>query len=112
MDSILTSVKFMLGITEDYEYFDSIIIIHINSVFNILTQLGAGPETGFQIEDKYALWSDFTSDEVLLNTVKTYMYLKVRLLFDPPTSSVMLDSTRNLVSELEWRINITAEQDI
>ena len=84
-ESILTSVKKMLGPEEDYEHFDPDLIIHINSVLATLNQLGVGPDEGFSIEDKNAKWSDFITDERLLNLVPTYVYLKVRLLFDPPT---------------------------
>lgn len=110
MDSILTSIKKMLGISEDYEHFDQDIIMHINSVFMILTQMGVGPADGFRIEDDSATWSDFISDLKVLESVKSYMYLKVRLLFDPPTSSSVLDSTNRLISELEWRLNIAGEE--
>ena len=84
MDSILTSIKKLLGITEDYENFDADIIMHINSVFMTLRQIGVGPEEGFFIEDKSATWTDFMGDETKIESVKTYMYMKVRLLFDPP----------------------------
>ena len=110
MDSILTSIKKLLGITEDYEHFDQDIIMHINSVFMILTQMGVGPADGFRIEDDSAIWSDFTSDLKVLESVKSYIYLKVRLLFDPPTSSSVLDSTNRLINELEWRLNVAGEE--
>lgn len=110
MDSILTSIKKLLGITEDYEHFDQDIIMHINSVFMILTQMGVGPADGFHIEDDSAIWSDFTSDLKVLESVKSYIYLKVRLLFDPPTSSSVLDSTNRMISELEWRLNVAGEE--
>lgn len=110
MDSILTSIKKLLGITEDYEHFDQDIIMHINSVFMILTQMGVGPADGFHIEDDSATWSDFTSDLKVLESVKSYIYLKVRLLFDPPTSSSVLDSMNRMISELEWRLNVAGEE--
>jgi len=109
MDSILTSIKKLLGIAEDYEHFDPDIIVHINSVFTILYQMGVGPENGFEISDKYATWSDFTSNETLLNSVKSYVYLKVRLLFDPPTVSAVSEATKNMISELEWRLNVEVD---
>ena len=84
MESILTSIKKMLGITEEYEHFDSDLIIHINSVFMILTQLGVGPPSGFSVQDKSATWKEFISDETKLQLVKSYMQMKVKLLFDPP----------------------------
>lgn len=110
MTSILTSVKKMLGIAEEYAHFDSDIIMHINSVFAILTQLGVGPKEGFFIEDDTTSWSDFIQSNSLLNPVKSYMYLKVKLLFDPPLSSSVIESINRLISELEWRINVTADQ--
>ena len=105
MDSILTSVKKMLGITEEYEHFDADIIMHINSVFMILTQLGVGPKEGFVIEDSGSTWSDFVPDTIKLEAIKTYTYLKVKLLFDPPTSSSAMDATNRMINELEWRLN-------
>ena len=111
MESILTSVKKMLGIPEDYEHFDADIIMHINSVFMILTQLGVGPAEGFTIMDEDAIWSDFIQDKKAIESVKSYMYLKVRLLFDPPLSSAVIDSMNRLISELEWRLNVAVDPD-
>lgn len=111
MESILTSVKKMLGIPEDYEHFDADIVMHINSVFMILTQLGVGPAEGFTIMDEDAIWSDFIQDKKTIESVKSYMYLKVRLLFDPPLSSAVLDSMNRLISELEWRLNVAVDPD-
>ena len=108
-DSILTSIKKLLGITEEYEHFDQDIIIHINSVFMILNQLGVGPSNGFSITDKTAVWSDFLSDETGIESVKSYIYLKVRLLFDPPTSSAVMESMNRMICELEFRLNVSAE---
>lgn len=108
-DSILTSIKKLLGIAEELESFDPDILIHINTVFGILNQLGVGPSDGFAISDKTATWSDYISDAKNLETVKSYVYLKVRLLFDPPTSSSVLESMNRLTSELEWRINVTVD---
>lgn len=109
MDSILISIKKMLGIEYDYTQFDIDIIMHINSVFTILNQLGVGPEEGFAIEDETAVWTDFMDNCPKLNSVKSYMYLKVKLLFDPPLSSGVTDSIKNLVNEFEWRLNVAAE---
>ena len=109
MNSILTSIKKMLGIEESYTHFDSDLIMHINSVFVILKQLGIGPENGFAIEDRSATWDDYLGSNKNLEFVKTYIYLKVRLLFDPPTSSAMIEAVNKNISELEWRINIEAE---
>lgn len=110
MESILTSIKKMLGITEDYTHFDDDIIIHINSVFMILTQMGVGPAEGFYIEDKSALWEDFMTDDANLQSVKSYMYLKVKLLFDPSASSAVTESMNRLISELEWRLYVAADK--
>ena len=107
--SILTSIKKMLGVAEDYTEFDEDIITHINSVFLNLTQLGVGPEEGFMIEDDTAVWEDFIDDSIQLQAVKTYMYLKVKLLFDPPLSSSVTESFARMIAELEWRLNVAVD---
>lgn len=109
MDSILTSIKKLLGITEEYEHFDPDIIMHINSAFSVLTQLGVGPKQGFRIEDESTEWSEFLNDNLRLEFVKTYVHLKVKLVFDPPLSSAVLESINRQISELEWRINISVD---
>lgn len=111
MDSILTSIKKLLGISEEYTQFDDDIIMHINSVFLNLTQLGVGPEEGFSIEDDTAEWEDFVDIEsnMPLQAVKSYVYLKVKLLFDPPLSSSVIESTNRMIAELEWRLNAAVE---
>ena len=109
MESILTSIKKLLGIAEEYDQFDPDIIMHINSVFMILTQLGVGPAEGFSIEDDTAVWTDFIQDVKKLESVKTYIYLKVKLAFDPPLSSAVIESMNRLTNELEWRLNVAAE---
>lgn len=113
MESILTSIKKLLGLSEEYEQFDPDIIMHINTVFMNLTQLGIGPEKGFYIEDADATWDEFVNTDkyVQFNAVKTYVYLKVKLLFDPPLSSAVLQSINNMISELEWRLNTAAESN-
>lgn len=108
-DSILNSIKKLLGITEDYTHFDADIIMHINSVFMILSQLGVGASNGFSISDASAVWSDFLPDEGNLELVKSYMYLKVRLLFDPPQSSAVMDAMNRSIGEFEFRLNVEAE---
>lgn len=106
MDSILTSIKKLLGITEEYEHFDTDIIIHINTVFSTLTQLGVGPKKGFSITDKSSVWNDFIpKSSNTLECIKTYVYLKVKLVFDPPLNSAVIESINRQISELEWRIN-------
>lgn len=107
--SILTSIKKLLGIAEDYSEFDDDIIMHINTVFLNLTQLGVGPEEGFSIEDDTADWEDFISDNAQLQAVKSYMYLKVKLLFDPPLSSSVIESMNRMIAELEWRLNVAVD---
>lgn len=108
MESILTSIKKLLGITEEYEHFDADIIMHINSVFMILTQLGVGPSEGFSIKDKSTTWNEFVSDNQL-ESVKSYMHMKVKLMFDPPLSSAVMECMNRMISEFEWRLNIAAE---
>lgn len=110
MESILTSIKKLLGIEKDYVQFDTDIIIHINTVFMILTQIGIGPEEGFSITDEFDIWNDFIpEDDKRFEAVKTYVYLKVRLLFDPPTGSVVMGAINEQIKELECRLNWLAE---
>ena len=109
MESILTSIKKLLGIEEEYTQFDNDIIMHINSVFLNLTQLGVGPAEGFLIEDDTANWEDFIGDSNQLQAVKSYMYLKVKLLFDPPLSSSVIESMNRMIAELEWRLNVAVD---
>ena len=109
MDNILSSIKKLLGIPTEETAFDSDIIMHINSVFMILNQLGIGPTDGFTISDDYALWSDFIPDGQNLELIKSYMYMKVRLMFDPPSSSAVLSAMEKSISEFEWRLNVQSE---
>lgn len=108
-DSILTSTKKVLGIEEAYEVFDVDILMHINSVFSTLDQLGIGPDAGFVVTDKNATWSSFLENDSRLNSVKTYVFLRVRLLFDPPGTSYLIESLRRQAEELEWRLNVYRE---
>lgn len=107
--SILTSIKKLLGIAEDYSEFDEDIIMHINTVFLNLTQLGVGPTEGFSIEDDTTEWDEFINDNAQLQAVKSYMYLKVKLLFDPPLSSSVIESMNRMIAELEWRLNVAVD---
>ena len=107
--SILTSIKKLLGISEEDASFDQDIIMHINTVFAILAQLGVGPANGFSIEDDGAIWSDYLGNVTNLELVKSYIYMKVRSMFDPPTSSILADAMNKNISELEWRINTTVD---
>lgn len=107
-NSILSTIKKLLGINADYTHFDQDIRIHINTVFGTLTQIGIGPKEGFYIEDASTVWSDYTQSKNL-EMMKTYIYLKVRLMFDPPASSVLLESINNTIKELEFRLLLEGE---
>lgn len=111
MESILTSIKKMLGIDEEYTHFDADIIMHINSVLMILTQLGVGPAEGFVIEDDTSTWVDFIpeANAAQLHAVKSYIYMKVKLIFDPPLSSAVIDSMNRQIAEFEWRLNVAVD---
>ena len=110
MESILTSIKKLLGIEEEYDHFDADIIMHINSVFTILNQLGVGPSEGFRIEDETTTWDEFIPrNSNLYESVKSYIFLKVKLLFDPPLSGTVMECYNRQISELEWRLNVTAD---
>lgn len=111
MDSILTSVKKLLGVAEECTDFDTDVIMHINSVLMILNQMGVGPEKAFAISDATATWSEFVGERADLEAVKSYVGLKVRLLFDPPQSSATMEATKNLISELEWRLYVTCDKE-
>ena len=104
--SILTQIKKMLGIEEGYEIYDVDLTIHINSVFSILFQLGAGPLETYQIADKDNLWSEYTEDKDFLAMVKSYMYLKVRMLFDKGTTSFAIAADEKLIEEMEFRLSL------
>lgn len=111
-DSILTSVKKVLGIPSYYDYFDRDILLHLNTVMSILNQLGVGPEEGFIVEDDSTTWSDLFDGDIDTNKmmyVKSYVCLRVRLLFDPPTSSGAIDAMERQMRELEWRITVTRD---
>lgn len=109
-DSILLSIKKLLGIDAEYMHFDSDLIMHINSVFSILTQLGVGPSDGFSIVSEEEKWTSFVDhDAELFSLVKSYMHLKVKLLFDPPLSSAAIDSINRQISEFEWRLFVMAD---
>ena len=103
--SILTSIKKLLGIAEEYQVYDADLIMHINSVFSILTQLGVGPADGFSIEDDDALWTDFIPEKSKIEFIKSYMHLKVKLLF----ASAVIECMNQQIKELEWRILVAAD---
>ena len=109
-ESILTSIKKLLGIDESYKHFDPDLIMHINSVFSILTQIGVGPANGSSITGKSEKWGDFiTKEPNNFSLVKSYMHLKVKLLFDPPLGSAVIESINRQIGEFEWRLNVAAE---
>ena len=109
IESILLSTKKLLGLPEDYDPFDTDVIIAINSAFSTLQQLKVGPESGFEISNKDALWNEFTNGEKGLNPVKTYIYLRAKLLFDPPETSYAREALKKQADEIEWRLNVYAE---
>lgn len=109
MESILTSIKKNLGIEAEYEHFDPDIITHINSALMDLTQLGVGPSKGFIIEDDTSTWTDFLGDATNFEAVKSYVYLRVKLLFDPPSSSAHIEAIKRDIDKWEWRLNVAAE---
>lgn len=109
MDSILNSIKKMIGIDEENTHFDIDVMTHINSVFTDLKQIGVGPAEGFRITGTFETWSEFTSDNIDIESVRSYMYLRVRLLFDPPTSSFLVEAMTKQADKLEWRLNVAAE---
>lgn len=109
MNSILDSIKKRLGLPADYGHFDDDIIMDINSVLSILTQIGVGPEAGYSITNSNDEWTDFMSDLTKLEFVKTYVYLKVKLMFDPPQNSTVTESINRQISELEFRLLVQSE---
>lgn len=110
MESILTSIKKLLGIPEEYEHFDADIIMHINSVFMTLTQLGVGPTEGYMIIDEDNTWDEFIQDKRTIESVRSYMYLKVKLLFDSSSlSSSVIAAMERQIAEFEWRLNVAVD---
>lgn len=112
MESILTSIKKLLGLDADYDHFNQDITIHINTAFMSLNQLGVGPPEGFFIESKAQQWQDFLGPKPNYEGVKTYVYLKVRLVFDPPGNSFLIESINSQIKELEWRLRDEAEREL
>lgn len=109
--SILKGTKKILGLGEDYTAFDHDVITHINSAFSTLNQLGIGPSEGFMIEDATATWFIFLGPDPRLNSVRTYVYLKVRMLFDPPNTSYLVNAFNEQINEIEWRLNVKREDE-
>jgi hypothetical protein len=112
MESILTSIKKMLGIDEEYDHFDPDILFHINSVLMTLNQLGIGPKEGFFVSTDEQTWYDYLGDSTNLEAVKSYIYLKVKMIFDPPASSTILEAMKQQASEFEWRLNLQVETEV
>lgn len=108
-DSILLSIKKMVGLTDIYDVFDEDIITHINTAFFTLNQLGVSDEAPFRISGDSEVWSDYISDENNFDAVKTYIYMKVKLVFDPPASSTVLQAYKDSINEYEYRLNVEAE---
>lgn len=108
-ESILDSVKKIVNINKEDTSFDTDIILHINSVFSTLHQLGIGPSEGFEIEDADAVWDDFLLGDPRWNSIKTYVCLRVRMLFDPPMTSYHASSIQDQIKELEWRLSTQRE---
>lgn len=108
-DSILENIKQLLGGLDGCDQFDTDIIIHINTALSILTQLGVGPKTGFAIRDKTAVWADFIPEDMGVEMIKTYVFMKVKLVFDPPLNATVLNSMKESVKEYEWRINVAVD---
>lgn len=107
--SILRSVKKVCGLLPEDNSFDEDIILHINSILSVLTQLGIGPEEGYMIEDDSSMWGNFLGNDKRFNAVKTYVHLRVRILFDPPNTSFVIDAMEKQISELEWRMSVQRE---
>lgn len=109
--SILNTIKKLLNIDSSENSFDTDIIIQINSSFTILRQLGVGPKDGFRISDNTETWDEFIDDNEMLDAVKTFVYLKVKLAFDPPLNASLLESFERQIKELEWRLNVSVESE-
>ena len=109
-DSILNTIKQMLGLDSDYDAFDTDVIIHINSALSTLSQVGVGPSIGFKITGPDEMWSEFIGYGINdLESVKTYVYCKVKMLFDPPASSFVMKAMEENCKEIEWRLNVASD---
>lgn len=111
-DSILLDIKKLLGIHELDDNFDTDLIIHINTAFMILTQLGVGPKQGFKLDNKFQLWEEFDTNETLIEGIKSYIGLKVKSMFDPPSNSFTLEALNNQAKELEWRMFVMTDPPV
>lgn len=104
-DSILTSIKKQLGLDESYTHFDPDITVHINSAISVLTDIGVGPSNGFVIKDETQTWDDFIPSDTRNESIQTYIYLKVKLIFDPPMSTAVIETYKETIKETEWRLS-------
>lgn len=111
-NSILEYIKNASGVNDDDNVFDTEILLHTNTAFMTLRQLGVGPDTPFVVEDSSQSWNDFTDDETILPMIKSYVALKVRYLFDPPTSSALSTAMKDTMAEYEWRLNVESDNTI
>lgn len=111
-DSILISTKKILGLPEEYTPFDLDVITHINATFSTLSQIGIIPNDGFMIEDETAMWSELNLVTNWSTQIRTYMFLKVRMLFDPPTTSYLIEAMEKQIKEIEWRLNVFREMEV
>lgn len=109
-ESILDTTKKILSVDAEYDVFDLDIMTHINTYFSVLHQVGVGPKDGFAITGPLEVWGQFTNNYAVLNDVKSYIWAKVRLAFDPPTTGYTTTLIENLCKELEWRLQVTAEK--
>ena len=112
-ESILSTIKKLLGVTDDYDYFDQDLLIHINSALMSLSQIGVRPSQDFYTLDKDTTWSEYLGydyqENIDFGSIKSYIYLKVKLLFDPPQNSFTIEAINKMITEMEWRINIVSE---
>lgn len=108
-DSILVTIRKLVCGDPYANHFDTDLLVHINACFSVLNQLGVGPEKGFVVTDETQNWGDYTADSAVLNLVKTYIALKVRLIFDPPLTSSVLDAMNKEINQLEWRLNVAVD---
>lgn len=109
MESILDSIKKMLGMEPNYEHFDADLILYINATFNILNQLGVGPKEGFNIKDRTNKWTEYIEDIEKIEMIKTYIYMKVKIMFDPSLTSSVNETMKEIIKELEWRLNVQVD---
>ena len=108
-DSILVTIRKLVCGDPYANHFDTDLLVHINACFSILNQLGVSREKGFVVTDETQNWGDYTADSIVLNLVKTYITLKVRLIFDPPLTSSVLEAMNKEISQLEWRLNVAVD---